>query len=281
MREGVAQTAAQPVVAQDPTSIPARDWAVVTAEKEIELIEHRGSYLRYRQRSVDAKGDELRDVIESKDGTVARLIRRNNQPLTSEEDEAERSRLSGLLDHPNDFFRHINRETAAKRRAIDLIRLMPDAMLYTYAPGQPQTEGNRVHEVVVDYRPNPGFNAPTVLSEGLTGLRGRVWIDPATKEIVRMDGEIFHDINWGWGILAHIYPGGKVDLEQSEASGARWNLTHFHEQVTVKALMVKTMNVHAEVESMDFQALPGPMSYQDAVHLLLNTPRPQSADARP
>jgi hypothetical protein len=90
-----------------------------------------------------------------------------------------------------------------------------------------------------------------------------------------MDGEIFHDINWGWGILAHIYPGGKVDVEQSAASGERWNMTHFHEQVTVKALMVKTMNVHAEVESMDFQALPGPVSYQDAVHLLLNTPLPQ------
>ena len=83
-----------------------------------------------------------------------------------------------------------------------------------------------------------------------------VWIDAKTKEIVRIEGDIFHPVNWGWGMLAHIYPGGKVDLEQTAASGARWNMTSFHEQVTVKALMVKTLSVHNEGQSFSFQALP-------------------------
>jgi hypothetical protein len=255
-------------------AVPAKAWAVDAAANEIAIIEHRGSYLRYRQRIIDAKGDELRDVIETKDGTVARLIMRDNRPLTAEEDQNERGRLDSLLTHPNDFSRHAKSQAESKKIAIDLIKLMPDAMLYSYAPGQPQTANAPAREVVLDFAPNPAFHPPNLYSEGLLGLRGRIWIDASTKEIVRIEGEIFQSINWGWGMLAHIYPGGKIDLEQMAASGPRWNMTQFHEQVTVKALMVKTMKVHSEGETSCFQALPGPMDYTTAIHQLLDTPLP-------
>jgi hypothetical protein len=134
--------------------------------------------------------------------------------------------------------------------------------------------GSNTPQVVIDYAPNPKFNPPTTESEALSGLRGRIWIDAKAKTILRMTGEIFQGVNFGWGLLAHIYPGGEVDLEQADALGGRWNMTAFHEHVTVKALMVKTISVNAEVHSLEFQQLPGPMSYQDAIHLLLNTPLP-------
>jgi len=256
-------------------AVPARDWAVSAAENEIAIIEHQGSYLRYKQHLVDAKGDELRDVIETKDGTVARLIMRDNHPLTQEQDENERGRLNYLIDHPADFARHQKNEANGKKVATDLIKLMPDAMIYSYVAGQPQTPNPAGPEVVIDFEPNPKWKPPTMYSEGLTGLRGRVWIDAKTKEIVRIEGDIFHPVNWGWGMLAHIYPGGKVDLEQTAASGSRWNMTSFHEQVTVKALMVKTLSVHNEGQSFSFQALPEGMGYPDAIRLLLSTALPQ------
>jgi len=256
-------------------AMPARDWAVSAAENEVGIVEHTGSYLRYKQHLVDAKGDELRDVIETKDGTVARLVMRDNHPLTQEQDENERGRLQYLVDHPADFARHQKNEGTSKKIATDLIKLMPDAMIFTYVAGQPQTPNPAGPEVVIDFEPNPKWKPPTMYSEGLTGLRGRVWIDAKTKEIVRIEGDIFHPVNWGWGMLAHIYPGGKVDLEQTVASGQRWNMTSFHEQVTVKALMVKTLSVHSEGQSFSFQALPAGMSYPDAIRMLLSAPLPQ------
>lgn len=256
-------------------SMPAKTWATETAANEIAIIEHPGSYLRYRQRLIDSKGDEMRDVIETKDGTVARLIMRDNRPLTPEEDQSERERLNSLLTHPSDFSRHVKNQAESKKIAVELIKLMPDAMLYNYAPGQPQTPNVAAPEVVLDFAPNPAFHPPNLYSEAMLGLRGRIWIDAQTKQIVRIEAEVFQSINWGWGMLAHIYPGGKVDLEQMAASGPRWNMTQFHEQVTVKALMVKTMKVHAEGATSDFQALPGPMSYTDAIQQLLATPLPR------
>jgi hypothetical protein len=263
--------------AQHPSfaSAPAKSWAIDAAAKEIEIINHSGSYIRYRQRAIDEKGDELRDVIESKDGAVARLIMRDNRPLTPEEDQAERDRLTSLLEHPSEYARHVKNENSSKKTAIDMIKIMPNAMIFTYAPDQSPSPESSAPQVVIDYVPDPAFNPPNTTSEALTGLRGRIWIDAKEKTIVHMTGDIFRSVNFGWGMIAHIYPGGKLDFEQASAAGSRWNMTSFHENVTARALMVKTIAVKKEFHSLDFQLMPGPVSYQDAIHLLLSTPLPK------
>jgi hypothetical protein len=81
-------------------------------------------------------------------------------------------------------------------------------------------------------------------------------------------------VNFGWGIVAHIYPGGKLLLEQTNAGDGRWIYNRFVEQVSARALLLKTINVHQDVSASDFQTIPHATSYQDAIHLLLNTPLP-------
>lgn len=256
-------------------SAPAKSWAVAAAANEIEIITHAGSYLRYHQRTTDDKGDELRDVIESKDGSVARLIKRDNRSLTAEEDQAERDRLTGLVDHPSDYARHVKNDLSGKKTAIDIIKLIPDAMIYTYASDQTPSRESVAPQVVIDYAPDPSFHPPNTTSEALTGLRGRIWIDANAKTIVHMTGEIFRAVNFGWGMIAHIYPGGTLDFHQAGVAGPRWNMTSFHEDVTARALMVKSIAVKKNFQSLDFQTLSGNISYQEAIHMLLDTPLPK------
>ncbi len=270
-----AETAASSSDGGADMSQPPRAWVVAVVNNELNALNHKGSYLRYHMHVMDAKGDQLRDVIESKDGSVARLIMRSGRPLTPEEDKAEQDRLQAMLDAPSSFAKHMKNDAQERKTADDLIRLMPDAMLYSYVPGQPQApNGGGSTQIVLDYKPNPHFSPPTTISEALQGLRGRIWIDSQSKQLVRMEGEVFQSVNFGWGLVAHIYPGGKLLLEQTSAGGGRWIFSHFVENVAVRALMVKTVKVHEDVYASDFQTLPGPMSYQDAVHLLLNTPLP-------
>lgn len=256
-------------------AVPPRSWVVDTVAKELNELHRKGSYLRYRMHIVDAKGDQVRDVIESRDGTVARLILRDGKPLTDQQDQAERLRLNDMLANPSAFSKHAHGDDSGKKIADSLMRLMPDAMIYTYVPGQPQTGKNPgMTEIVIDYEPNPKFHPPTTTAEALTGLRGRAWIDSQTSQLVRMEGNIFQGINFGWGVLAHIYPGGNLMVEQADAGNGRWIFTHFTERITVRALMVKTLNIKSDVDSSAFQPVPD-MSYQDAIHLLLNTPLPE------
>ena len=269
-----AQGTTSPAIPDWLAAIPARTWAVDATSKELEALHHRNSYLRYRIHMVDAKGDRVRDIIESRDGTVARLILRDGRPLTPDEDNDERKRLQDMLDNPEAFAKHAKGDDSGKKIADSLMRLMPDAMVYTYVPGQPQT-GKRPGktEVVIDYEPNPKFQPPSTTSEALTGLKGRAWIDVKSKTIVRMEGTIFKAVNFGWGMLAHIYPGGHLVIEQGEATSGRWIFTHFTERISARALMVKTLNISNDVDSSNFQTVPA-MSYQEAVHILLDTPLP-------
>ena len=270
-----AVPAGDPDTAASPLSVDPLVWVRAASANELTALHYERSYLRYRMHVVDDKGDKIRDVLESKDGSVARLILRDGKPLTEEQDKAERQRLNDMLGSSSAYAKHVKNDDSGRKIADALIKLMPEAMLYTYVPGQPQTGKNPgMVEIVLDFEPNPKFSPPTTTAEALTGLKGRVWIDAKSRYVVRMEGTIFRGINFGWGMLAHIYPGGKLMVEQSDVGGGRWIFTNFSEQVSVRALMVKTLNVKTNVETSEYKPV-NEMSYQDAIRVLLNTPLPK------
>ena len=253
-----------------------RQWAVDCANNEVLVIQHPESYLRYRFHEVDEKGDRVRDQIETPEGSVARLLLRDGRPLTPEEDSAERERLNVLIASPRTFARHIRREQDSKKMGVQLLKLMPDAMLWSYAPGQPQFPGQHGDEqslVVLDFKPNPKWSPPNIESEPLTGLKGRIWIDAHSRRMVHLEGNLFHAVNIGWGMVAHIYPGGTISLQQTNAGGQRWIVEHIVEQLTLRALMVKNVKQRLIFDTADFQPIPA-MSYQQAIKTLLDTPLP-------
>lgn len=270
------EAASQDVTTASLPSEPARNWAVDCAKNEVLLIQHPDSYLRFRFHEVDEKGDRVRDQIETPEGTVARLILRDGHPITPEEDAAERDRLKALIDSPSTFARHIRHEQDNKKMGVNLIKLLPDAMLWSYAPGQPQLPNHRSDEpalVVLDFKPNPKWSAPSIEAEPLTALQGRVWIDPRSRNMVHLEGNLFRVVNIGWGMVARIYPGGSVTLHQTNAAGQRWIVEHIVERLTLRALMVKNVKQHLIFDTSDFQAVPA-MSYQQAIKMLLATPLP-------
>jgi hypothetical protein len=233
------------------------------------LIQDEKHPLRYLMRTVNPKGDTTREVIESAQGNVARLIQRDGKPITATEDAAERNRLNDILASPNDFLKHQQRDRAGLNYAIQLIKLMPQAGLYVYAPGQPQPPGATSPQVVIDFQPNPAFHPPSMVAEVLTGLKGRVWLDARTATVTRIEGDLIRSVNFGWGVVAHIYPGGHVEFEQTLVDGKRWTYSHLDMNITVREVMFHTVNEKIKMSAWNFQLLSLPMSFQDAVRALL------------
>ena len=257
-------------------SAPAESWATVCAKREELVIQHPGSYLRYRLHEVNQKGDRMRDQIETPQGTVARMIERDGRPLTPEQDAAERARLNAMIASPDDFARHVRRDDEDRKQGLDLLHQMPDAMLWSYAPGQPQLPGQAAGGpplIVLDFKPDPKWSAPDLVSDMLTGLEGRIWIDPRTQRLVRLQADVFRAVNAGWGFFAHVYPGGTVTLEQTNPGGERWIVRHFDQQFTVRIALVKSVRERSTSDTADYRAVPS-MTYQEAIKLLLDTPLP-------
>ncbi|HSU18825.1 MAG TPA: hypothetical protein VLI45_03700 [Acidobacteriaceae bacterium] len=245
-------------------------WVDKAVKHQLAMIQRDALPLRYKMRKIDRRGDITRVVIESQQGTVARMIERNGRPLSSDEDAAERSRLQDILDSPDDFLKRKRRDGEGRDYATQIIKLMPQAMLYTFAPGQPQSPHAKSRQIVVDFTPNPAFHPPTLVSEALTALAGRAWIDEATGHLTRLEGHILHPVNFGWGVLAKVYPGGTVEFEQTCVDGKHWVSSHLVEDVTLREMMVRTVNSKTRMTAWDFEVLPAPLSYQDAVHQLLD-----------
>jgi hypothetical protein len=249
-----------------------KQWATDAAHNEVKALLYAHSYLRYREHTVDIKGDYVRDIVESKDGSVARLILKEGRPLTPEEDAGEHDRLQAMLDSPAAFAKHVKGEANGRKMGADLIKLTPDAMLWDFTPGQPQLPGHTGEpEIVLDYKPDPAWKPPTTTSEALTGIRGRLWVDPRTHVLTRIESEVFHGVNFGLFIV-HIFPGGHLFLEQTRVSDQRTIFTHFSEHVDIRVLF-KQMKEDSDIEASDFTPVPE-MSYQDAVKVLLATPLP-------
>jgi hypothetical protein len=266
---------ATPLKAQGPPSgVPPKQIVAEAAEKEVKFLHYGPPYVRYRMHVIDAKGDQVRDVIQSQDGAVARLVARDNRPLTVEEDAAERSRLQAMIDSPATYLKHARGDASGKKVAQDLIRLMPDAMIFTYTEAQPQRAvAGSAAEIVIDYKPDPAWSPPTMTSSAFTGLEGRLWIDAKTHTLLAIEGRIFRGVNFGF-LIAHIDPGGTLSMQQSEVAPNKWFFAHFVEHLTVRVpLIFKTIHENTEVTSSDFTNV-NPMPFQDAIRMLLATPLP-------
>ena len=245
-------------------------WVQAAARNQAAIVQGAvTTSLRFRQRKADAKGDTTREIIESKQGGVARLVERDGKPITAAEDAAERDRLQASLASPDEFLRHHRHDKESRQYALDLIQQMPSAMIYSYAPDQPQPSGATSRQIVLDFQPDPKYHPPTMIADLLTGLAGRMWIDAASERLTRAECHVVKPVNIGWGMVGRIYPGGTMQFGQADAGGGLWVYTHLEEHVTVREMMVRTVPFNVVMTSTEFRVLPSLLSYQDAIHVLL------------
>ncbi len=252
----------------------AATLAAQAVQNDIKLLTHTGMYLRYKVHKVDDKGDTLRDIIETKDGTVARMIARDGRPLTDKENRAEIDRLNSMLAHPDEFAAHIRRENAEKSHAQNVLQTIPQGLIFEIAsPQEPLPEGGTAGEKVVEltFKPNPNFQPPTIESQVLKAMAGKVWIDAQQQQIVHLEVHLISDAAFGWGLLGKVYRGGSIVLDQVDAGDHHWIMTRLRQKLTIRALMVKVIHFDVKEDISDFRIIKEAMSYQQGIRELLST----------
>src|SRR5580704_4132383 len=228
--------------------------------------------LRYLLRKTDDHRDTTKDIIETDQGDVARLIAINNQPLTAEANQAELDRLNTLANHPEIQEHRHQREQKDTDRVNRLMRLLPDAFLYrdqgtTPCPSSRET----CHHLT--FAPNPTFEPPDVEANIFRGLAGDLWIDQSQERLTRLDAHVIANVDFGWGILGKLDKGGTIQLEQSDIGNHDWELTTLKLDLKGKALMVKSLDIQLTEQATHFSQVPPGVDYRKAIELLQNTER--------
>ncbi|MGB8480052.1 MAG: hypothetical protein WCE63_14650 [Acidobacteriaceae bacterium] len=253
--------------------------ALVQAAIDNELKDSYGHVppVRYLLRKKTRDTDTTKEIIETSQGGVARLIAIHKQPLNATQTQTELQRLHKLASDPAAQQHRLHSEERDAARITAVMRLLPDAFLNQFEGSVETPNGAAIR---MTFAPNPHFSPPTLESRILTGIRGEIWIDPTDLRVVRIEGHIFRTVDYGWGILGILYPGGTIRIEQVKTPECGWQLAHLNLNMTGKALMLKSLRVVVDETATDYHPVPAGWKYTDAIQWLLHMPQilPTSAD---
>jgi hypothetical protein len=227
--------------------------------------------LRKKDEQHDTTHDTTKDIIETAEGAVARLVAINGQPLSAQANQAELDRLNTLANHPEIQQHRHQREQKDAERADRLMRLLPDAFLYRLEAMADCAAGPCYH---LSFLPNPHWDPPDLEASILRGMAGEVWIDEAQDRLIRLDAHFIKDVDFGWGIIGKLDKGGTIHLEQADIGGNDWEATAMKLNMRGKALMVKSLSVQITQEASHFSLVPPGVDYRKAIQLLENSGGP-------
>ena len=226
---------------------------------------------RYQLRKTDEKGTSVKEIIETPDGDVARLLSREDTPITGDALQAETDRLNNLFAHPEIQARRHKKEQEDSGHADSFIKLLPDAFLYEY---QGVVEGARGPAYRLTFVPNPQFAPPNREAQVYHGMAGELWIDVKEKRMVRFDAHIIQDVDFGWGFVGRLFKGGTIQVQQEDVGDGRWEATSMKLNLTIKILLVKTMLMRTTEITTDFVPVPPNTDYKGAITILKSLPPP-------
>jgi hypothetical protein len=231
--------------------------------------------MRYRLRKSSPRLTSTKEIFETKDGAVARLVSINDKPLSQADEQKEQARLDALLADPSQQRHRKQTEDQDTARALKVLRALPSAFLYQFA-GTGAGPTGKVAKFT--FKPNPNFIPPDLETQVLTEMTGEVWVDFAQERVTRLEGHLQQDVDFGWGILGRLNKGGWIVIEQADVSGRQWRIVRF-QMVMSGRVLFKTKSFDTVEEETQFASLPAGLGYQQAIQML-RAPAESAAQVR-
>jgi hypothetical protein len=267
------QSKAQAASSTPPALTPNQAQALVeralaTESRVAAEYAHPSHPMRYRLRKSSPRLTTTKEVVETAEGDVARLIQFNDQPLSPASEQTEQARLQALLDNPSLQQHRKQSENSDTARAMKVLRVLPTAFLYQFA-GTGTAATGPVEKFT--FKPNPQFSPPDLETGVLTAMAGELWIDPAQERVVRLAGSLQQDKNIGWGLIGELDKGGWVEIDQADVGGHQWRIVHLQLKMNGR-LLWKTTNSDSVQDYSQFSPVPTGLSYRQAIQMLRAAP---------
>jgi len=231
---------------------------------ELTSIQDAQHPMRYRLRKSSPRLSTTKEIFETNDGAVARLVAINDHPLSTADEQKEQDRLSGLLIDPSRQRHRKQAEAEDTGRILKVMRALPSAFIYQYA-GEAEGPTGKVEKFT--FRPNPRFDPPDLETEALTAMTGEIWVDAAQGRIAKLEGHLQQDVDFGWGILGRLNKGGWIVIEQADVGNHQWRIVHF-QMVMSGRLVFKTRTFDTVEDETQFVPVPVGSGYVQAIQTL-------------
>ncbi len=241
-----------------------------TVDNELKSAKDSDNFM-FRSRKQTSSGSQTKLMVQTREATAGMLVAVNDQPLTPEQLRAEEGRLRNLIHNPDELKRKQKQERDDAERIARIMRALPDAFVYEYADEEKSTKPEVKRDeglVRLNFRSNPKYDPPTRVEQVLAGMKGFLLIDPKAHRIAQIDGTLFKDVGFGWGILGHLDKGGRFQVSQAKIENGDWAITRMRLNFTGKVLLFKRITIKNEESFSDFRRVPRNLSFAEGVALL-------------
>ena len=268
------QSTAPPLTPSQAQALVGR--ALATESRAAQEFTHPSHPMRYRLRKSSPRLTSTKEILETADGDVARLLEINDRPLSPADEQTEQARLDVPLNNPELQEHRRQSENNDLARAMKVLQVLPTAFLYQFAG--PATAATGTVEKFT-FKPNPQFSPPDLETGVLTAMAGEIWIDPVQERVVHLAGSLQQDKNIGWGLIGELDKGGWVQIDQADVGGHQWRIVHLQLKMNGR-LLWKTKNSDSVQDYSQFSPVPAGLSYKKAIQMLRAGPAASAQASR-
>jgi hypothetical protein len=250
---------ALPVTAQNsqPEALQAVR-AAVDAEMQANRTDR--SIWTYRDHDVVPEKNATYTTIETRDGTLRRMIELEGRPLSPGATQEETQRIDSYVHDPAAQARARRNGAHDDARAAEMLTMLPDAFIWSVVSETPDL-------TTLSFKPNPSFNPPNMQAHVMGTMAGEMIIARDGNRIRTLRGKLTNSILVGFGILAKLERGGTFDVERRKVGDNHWQITETHVHIGGRALLFKTIGQQEDDVKTDWKPSPD-NTLEEAAHTL-------------
>lgn len=233
------------------------------SQHEKEAMEHPQPF-QFVERAQMDWGSETRAVIETTEGRVDRIVAFNDEPLFPDQQLKQQQRLNKLLNDAGALRDQISDQRDENKRRQLMAATLPEAFILEFSG----TEADG--KLRFFFTPDPKFSPKNRETQVFKGMRGFLWIDPTHERITAVRGELFKDVNFGWGILGRLHKGGRFEIEQRQVSPGNWRITTLNLDFKGRIFLLTQLRILRKENSTSFVKTPPDVTARAALMQLLS-----------
>jgi hypothetical protein len=247
-----------------------------------EQVEKRFTEYSFRQKEIDreinSKGELKKETVKVFEvfpiayrEPILKLISENGVPLSAEraakeEKRVEQEFLKAEREREKDEAREQKRKAERLRKKAAQGQQEEDDLeisqfLKVSEFVSPRRERFREREAVVfDFRPRPGFRPSNRQEDLISKLVGVVWIDPADKQVMRLEARLAEGFKMAGGLLFSLRPGATLVMEQTRMKEGVWLPRLAQINLSMKVLLFGGGDLNKTYEWSDYRHFKGDVS---------------------
>jgi len=241
--------------------ISANDLARAVVANELKVQDGNHSRWMYRVDREEQGKKKAKEVVQTRQGSLDRLVAVDGHTLNSKEEQDERQRIENLVRNPAEQQRLQQTQRKNAEQCEAFFKMIPDALSFSYA-------GRDGDVIKLSYRPNSNFQPPSREARVFHEMEGEMWVHESQRRLVRIRGQLTADVKFGGGLLGHLEKGGYFNVGKRELLPGRWDLTFMEVNMKGKALFLKTISVQEKEYRTDFRMVPDDLTLAGAADML-------------